>query len=89
MGFIITGFIAGFITLLAIAFYQRIADQVAVAKFKRQNGCLEPKKYSHADPVLGLDLFFIMGKAMKSGTMIDTSKLTEGPSRSSLWVRQL
>ena len=45
----------------------RIALSVHVWRASRKNGCLPPPKYSHWDPILGLDMFFDQFKAMKDG----------------------
>lgn len=43
--------------------------------FNAETGVSNPEKISsHKDPILGLDLFFIMGKAMKAGKMLETTQ---------------
>ncbi|KAK3169419.1 hypothetical protein OEA41_008802 [Lepraria neglecta] len=51
-----------------------IRDRQVLADLKRRNGCEEPMNYPHKDPLLGLDLFFAMGKAMQSGQMLNLNK---------------
>ena len=58
-----------------IAFlYRKLQRHLLVLDFERKNGCLKPRKYPHKDPLLGLDLFFIMGKAVKTGKMLETTQ---------------
>ncbi|KAF5875415.1 putative cytochrome p450 alkane hydroxylase protein [Botrytis fragariae] len=50
--------------------YRKINEHLATVDLERKNGCIKPRKYPHREPILGLDLFFKMGKAMK--TVINT-----------------
>ena len=60
------------ITVILLYTVQWLERQTMQAVFKRKNGCLEPAKYPHKDPILGLDLFLRMGKAVKAGRMLET-----------------
>lgn len=53
--------------------YRLVRDHYVLAELKRSNGCMEPTKYPHMDPFLGLDLFLAMSKAMKHGRMLETN----------------
>ncbi|KAF7887799.1 hypothetical protein EAF00_010093 [Botryotinia globosa] len=41
---------------------------------RTQNGCMQPRKYPHKNPLLRLDLFFKMGAAMKTGKVLKTNR---------------
>ncbi|ORY19055.1 cytochrome P450 [Clohesyomyces aquaticus] len=41
---------------------------------RRRNGCEEPPKYPHRDPLFGLDLFFAFMNAFKAGQFLDWNK---------------
>ncbi|KAH8695297.1 N-alkane-inducible cytochrome P450 [Talaromyces proteolyticus] len=49
---------------------QRVSEYLIFSQLKRQNGCAEPRKYPHKDPILGLDLFLESGKVMKSNSLL-------------------
>ena len=55
------------ITSLAIYVYRKLARNRAYERKKRENGCQDPPKYPHLDPLWGLDLFFADFQAMANG----------------------
>ncbi|KAL9118577.1 MAG: hypothetical protein Q9187_004875 [Circinaria calcarea] len=74
MGLLFTTVTWAISILLAAYVVQVVRHRSAFTNFKRQKGCMEPRKYPHKEPILGLDLFFAMGKAMKHGQMLDRTR---------------
>lgn len=54
--------------------YKTIRTRLLISYTERQNGCSTPKRYPHKDPVLGLDFFFMMGMAMRTGKMLEVNQ---------------
>ena len=61
------------IVLLCIV--QKIRARLAYRAMMRKNGCEEPAKYPHKDPVLGLDLFWKYKKAFETGQFLEAATL--------------
>ena len=72
MAFIIITILGAVSIVILLYAIQWLERQTTQAGLKRKNGCLEPVKYPHKDPVLGLDLFLRMGKAVKACRMLET-----------------
>ncbi|KAF4627950.1 hypothetical protein G7Y89_g10205 [Cudoniella acicularis] len=53
---------------------KKVKECLAAVDIERENRCLKPREYPHKDPILGLDLFFMMGKAMRTGKMLETTQ---------------
>ena len=63
-----------FLAFLAWAAFKKFQDYRAVARLEHQYGCGKPRKYPHKDPMLGLDLFFAIGNAIKNSRLIDFTR---------------
>lgn len=61
--------------LLPVAYViSRIRRRLRYIWSRRANGCQDPPKYPHRDPIWGLDLFFDQERAGKQGIWLPTSK---------------
>lgn len=58
-------------TIYAIA---RVRRHLIYVWARRFNGCEDPPKYPHKDPIWGLDLFYSQKRAGEKGTLLATSK---------------
>ena len=67
--------LTSFLTALFVLFFIYTVTNVLIYRAKlRRHGCVEPPRYPHKDPILGLDLFAGMMKALKSGRLLDFKK---------------
>ncbi len=61
---------AGLVLILLYYVYHELTVGASRRKIVRQNGCRPPVKYPHVDPILGIDLFKINVKALRSNTFL-------------------
>ncbi|TGO32543.1 hypothetical protein BHYA_0308g00050 [Botrytis hyacinthi] len=60
--------------LITVYLYKKLSEYLTLTDLERKNGRMQPRKYPHKDPLLGLDLFFKMGAAMKTGKVLQTNR---------------
>ena len=60
--------------LLGVWLTRRLRSQLAYRKVLRDNGCAEPPKYPHKDPIFGIDLFLEIKKAFEDGHFLEINK---------------
>lgn len=58
------------VTILMACIVREAAKHYYYKAVSRKYGCSAPSKYSHKDPVLGLDLFYNIVKSIKQGNTI-------------------
>ena len=59
-------------TLLLLWIAQKIQLRFAYAAMMRKNGCGEPAKYPHKDPIFGIDLLWRYKKSFETGQFLNT-----------------
>ena len=74
MGLLLATFSWAVCMSLAVIIYHRVCENIAHSAAKRKNGCVDPPRYPHKDPILGLDLFLITQRAQQQGQLIDTTR---------------
>ncbi|TGO14020.1 hypothetical protein BTUL_0059g00050 [Botrytis tulipae] len=60
--------------LITVYLYKKLSEYLTITDLERKNGCMQPRKYPHKDPLLGLDLFFKLGAAMKTGKVLQANR---------------
>ena len=59
--------------LVPLWIVRKIYRRLNYAAMMRKNGCQEPAKYSHKDPIFGLDLLWKYKKSFETGQFLDTA----------------
>ncbi|TGO47587.1 hypothetical protein BCON_0271g00080 [Botryotinia convoluta] len=60
--------------LIIVYLYKKLTKHLTTIHLERKNGCVQPIKYPHKDPLFGLNFFFKMGAAMKTGKVLQTNR---------------
>ncbi|KAI9881253.1 MAG: hypothetical protein M1830_005539 [Pleopsidium flavum] len=68
----------GFVLILLYYVYHELTVGASRRKIIRENGCKLPVKYPHVDPILGIDLFRINVKAIRSHTFLREARARFG-----------
>jgi cytochrome P450 len=68
--------LTSFLVALSVLFFfiYKIINLLIYRAQLRRHGCVEPPRYPHKDPILGLDLFAGMMSALKSGRLLNFKK---------------
>ena len=66
--------ILGLYLILALQSLSKLSRRLRYVRLKQANGCEDPPKYPHQDPIWGFDLYHKMKQAGQDGNWLSTSK---------------